>query len=349
MERKRLIYIHAGLSSFVKKDIKILETHFKLDIREFDLSNKKKLPFVFLAQAWMLMRSLPKSNGIVVQFAGYHSYLPSRIARVFRKPCILILGGTDTVSFPSIKYGAFYKKYLRVATRKSLERASLLIPVSDTLIEYDYTYSDDDFPKQGYKFHAPKVKTPVTTVFNGYTSEKWFIGEDKGVDSFITIAANLGTRFGVKLKGVDLILSCAKELKDCKFYIVGGDKIKEELPDNVISIGNMPHEELPAFIANKQFYLQLSMSEGFPNALCEGMLSGCVPIVSNTGAMPMILGDTGYILEKKDVSDLVTLIEKARANYSINQGAEARERIATEFSLDRREKELVDLISKTIS
>ena len=43
------------------------------------------------------------------------------------------------------------------------------------------------------------------------------------------------------------------------------------------------------------------MSEGFPNALCEAMLSGCIPIVSNVGAMPKIVKETGYLLLKKDI------------------------------------------------
>lgn len=348
MDEQRLLYIHVGLSSFVRKDIEILEKHFSLSVHEFDLTNKKRLPITLLKQAWMLVRSLRKSNGIVVQFAGYQSYLPTLIARFYKKPCILILGGTDTVNFPSIQYGCFNKKYLRFATRKSLERAAHLIPVSDTLIEYDYTYQPADFPKQGYKFHAPKVKTPVTTVYNGYSSEGWFISSEKEERSFVTVAADLGSRFGVKLKGIDLLLDVAPSFPSCSFYIVGGDKLNQSLPINVIPIGNMPHEDLPSFIAKKQFYLQLSMSEGFPNALCEAMLSGCVPIVSNVGAMPMILGATGYILFTKDVLKLESLITNSLDNYTLDQTEIVRDQIVQHFPLERREKELIACITKVL-
>ncbi len=349
MPKKRLIYIHVGLSSFVKKDIEILQETFELSIHEFDLTHKKRLPFTLIKQKVMLLRRLRKSDGVVVQFAGYQSYLPTRLARLFNRKCMLILGGTDTVSFPSLQYGSFNKKYLGYATRKSLERASLLIPVSDTLIEYDYTYSDDDFPKQGYKFHAPSVKTPVQTVFNGYSSDKWFIGASKEPNSFITIAADLGTRFGMKLKGIDLIIEIAEKLPACTFYIVGGNKLNVNLPSNVFPIGNMPHDQLPKFIADKQFYLQLSMSEGFPNALCEGMLSGCVPIVSNVGAMPMIVGDTGHVLLRKNSELLLSLIEFAQKSYTPEDAQAPRKRIIAEYSLTRRTSELTELITKHIS
>lgn len=348
MAKEKLIYIHIGLSSFVRKDIDILSKDFDLIISEFDLKRKKRLPFTFLGQFWFLLKNLKKSKGVVVQFAGYQSYLPSRVARLFNRKCILVLGGTDTVSFPSIRYGNFHKKYLGFATKKSLERADLLIPVSETLIEYDYNYQNNDFEKQGYLFHAPNVKTPVQTVYNGYKQEKWYPSDSKESFSFITIGADLGSRFGVELKGIDLIMAIAPQFTHCKFYIVGGDRINQELPENVIPVGNMPHDELPPFVATKQFYLQLSMSEGFPNALCEGMLSGCTPIVANTGAMPFIVKGTGYILKKKDTQTLVNLVISAIANYTDKQGILARERILTEFTLERREKELLELLHKTL-
>jgi len=348
MHKPRILYIHVGLSSFVKKDIDILSQSFELLIFHFDLSNKKKLPLVFIQQFFFLIRHSFSSKVSVTQFAGYQSFLPSLIAKFTRKKSILILGGTDTVSFPSIKYGCFYNKYLKHFTSKSIQWSDLLLPVSENLIECDYTYTKDDFPKQGYKFHIPNVITPVKTIYNGYDAKKWTISNEIEELSFLTIGVNLGSRFGKKLKGIDLIITIASSFPQCKFYIVGGDKLNEKLPNNVIPIENMPHDDLPAFIANKQFYLQLSMSEGFPNALCEAMLSGCTPIVSNVGAMPLIVGELGFILEHKDENKLVEIIQQAIQNYLPSDRSQNRQQIESNFSLTRRTQELNKTIIELI-
>lgn len=347
MVKTKIIYIHVGLSSFVEKDIKILSESFELKIFHFKLTEKKKLPFVFIHQLGFLLLNLFTNKACVIQFGGYQSYLPTLLSRLYRRKAIIIMGGTDSVSFPSIQYGCFYNKYLKYFTRKSLQYASLLLPVSENLIECDYSYTKDDFPKQGYKFHAPKVKTESKVIYNGYDSKKWEIGSNKEELSFLTIGANLGSRFGKLLKGIDLIIELAPKFPQATFYIVGGDKLKDVLPANVKAIGNMPHEDLPKFINSKMFYLQLSMSEGFPNALCEAMLCGCIPIVSNVGAMPTIVSNDGYILNNKSLAALTEVIRLAIISTNHKDQAEnARKRIADNFTLTRRTEELNSTISQ---
>lgn len=349
MGQKKILYFHVGLSSFVKKDIAILSNTFELKIFHFKLNSKKQLPLSFISQFFFLIGNVFSTKGIVVQFGGYQSYLPTLFGKIFKRKTIIIMGGTDAVSFPSIQYGCFYNKYLNFFTRKSLKRASLLLPVSENLINCDYTYSEDDFKRQGYQFHAPEINTPEKTIYNGYDASKWYIEANKEENSFLTIAADLGTRFGKKLKGIDLILEVAPKFPNCKFYIVGGDKLKEKLPVNVIPVGNMPHDELPKFIANKEYYLQLSMSEGFPNALCEAMLSGCIPIVSNVGAMSTIVSSSGYILMKKNINQLEDLIHLAMKDKNNSSAENSRKRIIENFPLDRRTKELTDAISQHLT
>ena len=348
MGKKQLIYIHVGLSSFVKKDIEILSNNFELDIFYFDLMSKRKLPLVFLKQLLFILRKIGSSNGMITQFGGYQSYIPSVLGKILGKKNIIIMGGTDAVSFPSIQYGCFYKKYLKYFTRKSLEYSSLLLPVSKNLIECDYTYQKDDYKKQGYKVHAPKVNSPSKVIYNGYKVNKWEFSPDKVENSFLTISADLGSRFGPKLKGIDLIISVAPKFPKCIFYIVGGDKLNEELPENVIPIRNMLHDELPKFISNKQFYLQLSMSEGFPNALCEAMLCGSIPIVSNVGAMSEIVGDDGFILQEKNDLYLEKLIKLALQANKKTLAIAARKRIVENFTLSRRQNDLNSTISSHI-
>ena len=340
---QKLIYVHVGLSSFVKKDIAILEESYELSCFHFDLSSKKRLPLVFLKAFFFQITRIASHKGTVVQFGGYQSFVPVLLKRLFKSKVVLILGGTDTVSFPSIQYGCFYNKTLAKFTRFSIKHASLLLPVAESLIEVDYFYQDEDFPKQGYKFHVPDVITPVKTIYNGYDAKKWQ-ANPKEAKSFVTVAADLGTRFGARLKGIDLIVEVAPYFPDCKFYVVGGSKLKQQLPENVIPLGNYSHEDLADLVSRKQFYLQLSMSEGFPNALCEAMLCECIPIVSSVGAMKMIVDNEDLVLTRKNIDLLKTLISNVLISDLNALGKKARKRVQENYPLVARATKLLSAL-----
>lgn len=338
-----ILYIHIGLSSFVKKDIHILKSEFNVFELYFNVNNKKRIPLEFLKQFYKLAVLSRKTNCFVIQFAGFHSVLPVLFSKILKKKSIIVLGGTDCVSFPSINYGNFNRYFLAKATKLSLNLTNLLLPVDDTLVKYKYTYQSEDFDHQGYLFHAPNVKTKSEVIYNGYDSIEWDShSEIKEENSFVTIAANLGSRFGIQLKGIDLFIELASFFPDYKFYIVGGYGIQIPLTDNVILLENIKNEELPSFLSSKQYYLQLSMSEGFPNALCEAMLCNCTPIVSNVGAMPKIVDNEELILKEKDINQLVEIIKKI--NLRITNPEVYRNKIITNFSIERRKTELIEKI-----
>ena len=117
--------------------------------------------------------------------------------------------------------------------------------------------------------------------------------------------------------------------------------LKMEIPENVHFIGRVEHKNMRASLARSSFYLQLSMSEGFPNAICEAMLCECVPIGSAVNAIPEIISDTGFILEKRNVEELATLLEKAFESDTDTLGLKARERISAFFPRNRREEDLL--------
>lgn len=313
----------------------------------FDTRDKRKYPFRFLQQVGFLLRHIFSSRLIVCQFAGHYAFFPVLFSRLFFKRSVIIAGGTDCVSFPSIRYGNFYTKLLSATTAFCFRRCDLILPVHQTLVEYDYTYQDKDYPKQGYQFFVPGIQTPYEIVHNGYDSDKWFCGTEKQTASFVTVGAGLGSRFGFELKGIDLIFEVASRFPAATFYIVGGAAIKKQAPENVKLLGAIPNGELQGFLSKVRFYMQLSVSEGFPNALSEAMLCECVPITSNVGGMPDIVSDTGFILKHKNADELSALIDEALKSDALDSlGKHARERIKHNFTFENRKQKLLSLIGK---
>ena len=75
----------------------------------------------------------------------------------------------------------------------------------------------------------------------------------------------------------------------------------------------MPNDELPIFLATKEYYLQLSLSEGFPNALIEAMASGlaCISYDFDAGPRDIIIDNlNGIIVEKENIQELAFVILK---------------------------------------
>ena len=146
-----------------------------------------------------------------------------------------------------------------------------------------------------------------------------------------------------------MIFEIAQQFPHCIFYIVGGLGIDKPTPVNIKLVDKIPNQELRQFISNKQFYMQLSMSEGFPNALSEAMLCECVPIVSNVGGMPDIVSDCGYILKHKNINELYELVNSALNNFELGKLAKkARQRVVENYTFESRKEQLLLAISKLI-
>jgi glycosyltransferase involved in cell wall biosynthesis len=342
-EKKHILYVCTGLSSFVKKDIAILQTNYVVFVSVFKPSKKIYTPLALIKQAFQLFFLIWKHN-----IAGFHSFIPLLFAKLIGKKSLIITGGTDCVAFPSISYGNFNKKWLGLFSKWSFRLASHLSPVHESLMINNYTYQDQDYPQQGVLYFIPDLKTPHTTIFNGYDATVWFKKKEKIPRTFITVSAGISMAFTQKLKGIDLILEIAPFFPEAEFFILGVPENYqiECLSSNVKTMPFVPNEQLPEIYSTMSYYLQLSISEGFPNALCEAMLCECVPIVSSVGGMPDIVGDTGFLLRRRDREELKRLIRKALEMEHSGLGIKARKRIEDCFPEQSRKVNLLTLVEK---
>lgn len=352
MKAKAIIYIAPSFSSFVRKDIQILARHFTVNAPAHNWSDKYVIPFTMLKQLVFLLAHIRRSSAVFVMFGGYWSFLPSLSGRIFRRKVFIIPGGTDCVSFPSLGYGSLRKPLLRTIIRISYSLCSQLLPVDRSLVFTHYSYLEHrDYDFQGYRFFFPRLKTGHTVIYNGFDDEQISYDPNlKKPGTFITVApVNDARRF--RIKGIDKVVSLAHHFPEISFTVVGISAIPHAfvntLPGNIRFLPFLPFDEFREELRASEFYLQLSVSEGFPNALCEGMLAGCIPVVSSVGAMPMIAGNTGYVIESDNEEYLrkhFLSIISMPADEKARLAAMARDRVVTSFPLSEREKAFVELL-----
>ena len=333
-------------STFTKRDVSILSNYYNESLYHFNTEKKYYLIFAFFKQFLFFLFNFYKYKITIIQSSGYLSFLPVIFGKILNKPIIIIAIGTDCAKLPEINYGAHSKALLSWFTCFSFKKASLILPVHKSLENSLYSYKSVKYPNQGIRSLCKNVNTEIIEIVNGYDTQKWkLINNIREKKSFLTVTFAVN-EIGYYRKGIDLILKTAKLFPNYHFTIVGKVYLKEECPENIQLIGNVNQIELVKIYNNHKYYLQLSMFEGFPNALCEAMLCGCIPIGSNVAGIPDIIGDKGYILEKKDETLLKNIILTLDTNDI--QPSQVREQIVTNFPIERREKNLKHQITKIL-
>lgn len=339
MKKQTILMMYVGFATFVRRDIEILEKIYHVEKYHFNTSKKHFLPLAFVKQFFNLLFRIKKYHKIVIQSSGYVSFLPVIFGKIFNVDVIIIAIGTDCAKLPEINYGAHTKPILSWFTRFSFRNSSKILPVHKSLAQSEYTYIPVKFKEQGILAFDKDIKTSIVEMVNGYDTKKWqLLNQQRLANSFLTVTFALDS-IGYYRKGIDMLLFLAKTFPNYKFTVVGKVFLNEICPENIEIINNIPQSELLTIYNSHQYYLQLSMFEGFPNALCEAMLCGCIPIGSNVAGIPDIIGNQGYILIEKNTTQLKNLINNLE-NVSLTPNS-VRNQIVSNFSLERRMSEFL--------
>jgi glycosyltransferase involved in cell wall biosynthesis len=353
--KERLLYISPDETSFTRKDIDFLSKRYEVLKIQQKWSIKGRIIFNFLRQFFFLLRVMPKSAATIVMFGGYWAFLPALLGKVFKKPVFIILGGADCVSFPAYNYGSLRKPFLKKIIYWSYALCDKLLPVDESLVITEYEYDSSVLSKkQGYLYYFPGLTTPYEVINNGFDAEYWQSADVPKNPLVFTTIAKVADQSRFSVKGIDLVIKIAEVFPAYRFNIIGMDitfaKSLGQLPGNIIIHDFLNLKEIKALLAESQYYLQLSVSEGFPNALCEAMLCKCIPICSKTGGMPYIVKDTGVLIERKELDLIVRKISEIinmSSEEIISLGEKARINIKNRFPIEKREKAFFELLDST--
>lgn len=354
MAKGKILFCHTGRSSFVNTDFNILESGFEIIEYQYIPSGNwiGKLRNL-IHSIFITIKYVPRIDIVYSFFVGFHCFFPFILGKLLKKKTIVAIGGYDAVSVPSIKYGIFYKQnLLTFCTKIVYNIADFLLPVHKSLIksENEYLAQVDKNAKIGFAHFVPQVKGKIIEVPTGYDPEIFITNKSIVRKASVLSVASIENDQDIKRKGFDLILKIAEKMKTTEFMLVGFSSqmlehfINKGIPKNVKLVGFQERGNLVNLYSAHKIYLQLSLAEGLPNALCEAMLCECIPVGTSVCGIPDAIREVGYILTSDNISDAVHIIEKALDQNS-SSGAYARQRIINEFSLSRREKKIINIFN----
>jgi len=284
---------------------------------------------------WFLMRNSLSANFIFIWFCDYHALLPALFSKIFRIPMFIVLGGYDAVVIPEINYGAHGNPLRRTIIRIAANCASRLLPVSEFTLNQFLFRTNEKYRKKMRLVHNA-VKQEVYYRDNSIEKEPYIITVNATTDPSKVI-----------LKGTDIFIRVAEELPEYQFAIIGLDgKAKQqlsEIPANINIIPYLSRDELVKEYSRAAVICQLSLTESFGLALAEGMACECIPIGSNRGGLPEVIGKAGFLVDTENYKQIQKSIVSAIENTD-KMGSLARKRITSFFSLEKRKERLIRII-----
>jgi len=334
----QILFIQPSQAPFVLADAATLRQHFRLRTRRFHFKPRLRQLWDHLAQFCWLLCYLPSARAVYTWFADYHTLLAVLAGKMLHKPVVIVIGGYDVARMPEFHYGAHLAPVRSFCSRMSLRHATLLLPVSQATADELASFAP----------HAPARILPNGVDTGFFQAE---VEAQREVDVLTVCGAR--DRRAAAIKGIELLLETARALPEVSFRVVGLEAealvwVKSlGVPGNVLLQGRLGRSELAALYARTRVYGQFSRHESFGMALAEAMASGCLPVVTATGALPEVVGATGWIVPERSAAALAAAITQALAAGPAQRRA-ARQRIVECFALEKRQAGLVALLQELL-
>ena len=313
----RVLYVHSRRNTFTDIDRAALAERF--EVEDYFQPRLRVRPLE-------LARKLRRADVVFGWFASWHTFAALALARVLRKPSVLVIGGFDTARMPEIGYGAQRPGPRRWMTRRTIAMATRLI-------------TNSNYSMREIEANLGLGPDRVAVIHHGIPDR--FGGRAQAQAERMALSVGVVYRANLERKGHRPFVQAASRLPNVEFVLAGRwtDDAAAELralaSANVILTGYLDDAALDSLFERAAVYVQASRHEGFGLSVAEAMLARCVPVVTDAGALLEVVGDAGVRIDSPDPDRIADGV-RAALELGPEAGERARRRVLDRFTYEAR-------------
>ena len=265
-----ILFIHNAPTRFVRADLALLKQQWEV----WEWYQRTKCVNLIA-----LSRAVRRSDLVFCWFAGWHTFVPVRLARLFGKPAVVVVGGYDTADIPEAGYGSQRGGLRRWLARSVIRNAAHLIAFSSSAEREAVENAAADPGK-------------ITMIYQGV--QVFPMGDPKNKENLVITVGGVW-RENLLRKGLLPFVKAAAYLPNTRFMLIGKwyddgiEELRRVASDNVEFAGFVSDEHLLGLYQRASVYVQASLHEGFGMSVAEAMVGGCIPVVTRVGSLPEVV------------------------------------------------------------
>ncbi|HSG00430.1 MAG TPA: glycosyltransferase family 4 protein, partial [Vicinamibacterales bacterium] len=247
------------------------------------------------------LHSALQSADLCLAWFGARQALAAAYVKPPHTPLVIVAGGYDVARLPEIGYGTFAHPFRAALGRRLFGSADRVLAVSE-------------FTACAARENAGVPPERVRVIHHGFDAEAWPMATGPRTLDAVTVAGE-----DPMVKGIDLLFGAASAHPERRFEVIGPmragalGRLGLKPPENVTLTGPLYGAELKGRLAAARVYLQPSRHESFGCAVAEAMLTGCVPVVTRSSALPEVVGDAGFYADELTPASVARALEQAWA------------------------------------
>ena len=336
MGRPRILFIYPWPDdTFIRRDELLLREHYEVEVLHF----RRALSFYRALVSQLARRPRPDLVYLWFMLPDY-APLVLWLCRRHAVPLVLVTGGYDVASIPSIHFGNMRKPHHRFWGRRVLGGADLILPFSEFAAA------------EVRRWAAPRRMVPV---YPGIDTGFFTPPPDGAARAGVLTVGTINPLFNIQ-KGHLTFARASWLLPGVPFRIVGkiadpraAEELRRAGGSNLELLGRrVSNEELLGAYRAASVYAQLSAHEGFGIAVAEAMACGALAVGCAGTATPEVVGDAGEVVPFGDSTAAAVAIQRSLC-ASADARKAARSRIEANFTPRRREEKLIELLGELLA